>query len=48
MKKWLLLLAVATISCEKEGYRQARVFRFPLPKGKPIKSIETECRLQKS
>jgi len=37
-----------TISCEKEGYRQARVFRFPLPKGKPVKSVETECRLQKS
>jgi Carboxypeptidase regulatory-like domain len=37
-----------TISCEKEGYRQVRVFRFPLPKGKPIKSVETECRLQKS
>ena len=37
-----------TISCEKEGYRQARVFRAPLPKGKPVKSVETECRLQKS
>jgi hypothetical protein len=37
-----------TISCEKEGYRQVRVFRFPSPKGKPIKSVETECRLQKS
>jgi hypothetical protein len=36
------------ISCEKEGYRQVRVFRYPLPKGKPVKSVETECRLQKS
>jgi Carboxypeptidase regulatory-like domain len=36
------------ISCEKEGYRQARVFRYPSPKGKPVKSVETECRLQKS
>ena len=36
------------ISCEKEGYRQIRVFRYPLPKGKPVKSVETECRLQKS
>ena len=37
-----------TIACSKEGYRQGRVFRFPLPKGKPVKSVETECRLQKS
>jgi hypothetical protein len=36
------------ISCAKEGYRQVRVFRYPLAKGKPIKSVETECRLQKS
>jgi hypothetical protein len=36
------------ISCEKEGYRQLRVFRYPLPKGKAVKSVETECRLQKS
>jgi len=35
------------ISCSKEGYRQIRVFRYPLPKGKPVKSIETECRLQR-
>jgi carboxypeptidase family protein len=35
------------ISCSKEGYRQARVFRYPLPKGKPVKSVETECRLQR-
>jgi Carboxypeptidase regulatory-like domain len=36
-----------TISCSKEGYKQARVFRYPLPKGKPVKSVETECRLQR-
>ncbi|HUQ73133.1 MAG TPA: carboxypeptidase-like regulatory domain-containing protein [Burkholderiales bacterium] len=35
------------ISCAKEGYRQARVFRYPLAKGKPVKSVETECRLQR-
>jgi hypothetical protein len=36
-----------TISCSKEGYRQIRVFRRPLVKGKEIKSVETECRLQR-
>jgi hypothetical protein len=35
-----------TISCSKEGYKQIRVFRRPLAKGKEIKSVETECRLQ--
>ncbi|HEY8250553.1 MAG TPA: hypothetical protein VIG70_08105 [Burkholderiales bacterium] len=35
------------ISCSKDGYRQIRVFRYPLPKGKPVKSVETECRLQR-
>jgi len=35
------------ISCAKDGYKQVRVFRRPPPKGKPIKSVETECRLQK-
>jgi hypothetical protein len=35
------------ISCSKEGYRQVRVFRYPLPKGKPVTSVETECRLQR-
>ena len=35
------------ISCAKEGYRQIRVFRYPPPKGKPVKSVETECRLQR-
>ena len=36
------------ISCSKEGYRQIRVFRYPPPRGRPVKSVETECRLQKS
>ncbi len=35
------------ISCSKEGYRPLRVFRRPLPKGKEVKSVETECRLQR-
>jgi hypothetical protein len=35
------------ISCSKDGYKQIRVFRQPPPRGKPIKSVETECRLQK-
>jgi hypothetical protein len=36
-----------TISCSKEGYKQIRVFRRPFPRGKPVKSVETECRLQR-
>lgn len=36
-----------TISCSKEGYKQIRVFRRPLIKGKPAKSVETECRLER-
>lgn len=36
-----------TITCAKEGYKQVRIFRRPPVKGKPIKSVETECRLQK-
>jgi hypothetical protein len=35
------------IACAKEGYKPARVFRFPVPKGKPVKAVETECRLQR-
>jgi hypothetical protein len=35
------------IACAKQGYRQVRVFRYPLAKGKPVKSVETECRLQR-
>jgi hypothetical protein len=36
-----------TISCSKEGYRQIRTFRRPLAKGKEVKSVETECRLER-
>jgi hypothetical protein len=36
-----------TISCAMDGYRQVRVFRQPSPKGKPVKSVETECRLRR-
>jgi hypothetical protein len=38
------------ITCAKEGYKQIRVSRRPLPKVKDIKdikSVETECRLQR-
>ena len=35
------------ITCAKEGYKQARVYRYPLAKGKPVKSVQTECRLQR-
>jgi hypothetical protein len=36
-----------TISCAKEGYKQIRIFRRPLQQGRPIKAVETECRMQK-
>ena len=36
-----------TIACSKDGYKQVRVFRYPSPKGKPVKAVETECRLQR-
>jgi hypothetical protein len=39
-------IADVTITCAKDGYKQVRVFRRPLAKGKPVKSVETECRLQ--
>jgi hypothetical protein len=35
-----------TVSCAKDGYRQTRIFRRPLTRGKPVKSVETECRLE--
>ena len=35
------------ITCSKDGYKQVRTFRRPPPRGKAIKSVETECRLQK-
>jgi hypothetical protein len=38
-----------TISCAKDGYRQARVFRRTLPKAKSEdRAIETECRMERS
>jgi hypothetical protein len=36
-----------TISCAKEGYRQARVLRRPTAKSEPVKAIEIECRLER-
>lgn len=35
------------ISCAKPGYRQIRVVRRPAS-GRPVRAVETECRLQKS
>jgi hypothetical protein len=37
-----------TISCAKEGYAALRVFRRPVPKGQPVKAVETECRLKRA
>ncbi len=39
--------ANVAISCSKEGYQQVRVLRRPIPRGKAVKSIETECRMQR-
>jgi len=36
-----------TISCAKEGYRQARVLKRPSPKADPSKPIEIECRMER-
>ena len=36
------------IACAKPGYRQARVVRRPAQSGRPLRAVETECRLQKS
>jgi hypothetical protein len=36
------------ISCAKPGYRQVRVLRRPPAGGRPMRAVETECRLQKS
>ena len=36
-----------TVSCAKDGYKQTRVFRRPLARGKPVKAVETECRLER-
>jgi hypothetical protein len=35
------------ITCAKDGYKQVRTFRRPPPRGKALKSVETECRLQR-
>ena len=35
-----------TISCAKEGYKQARVIRRPRAANSTNKAVETECRLQ--
>ena len=35
------------ISCAKEGYEQLRVVRRPPARGKAVKSVETECRMQR-
>lgn len=35
------------ITCSKDGYTQTRVLRRPNPRGKAVKSIETECRMQR-
>jgi len=34
------------ISCAKDGYKQTRVIRRPVPKGE-VKAVETECRLER-
>ena len=36
-----------TISCAKDGYKLVRVFRHPLVKGRPVRAVQTECRLQR-
>jgi hypothetical protein len=33
------------ISCARDGYRQVRIFRRPIQRGKPVKAVETECRM---
>jgi hypothetical protein len=35
------------VSCEKQGYKQARVFRRPLPPPDSKFPVETECTLQR-
>ena len=36
------------VTCSKDGYTQTRVLRRPVPRGKAVKSIETECRMQRN
>jgi hypothetical protein len=41
--------AEVTITCAKDGYTVLRVFRrTTIPKGKPVKAVETECRLKRA
>ena len=35
-----------TVSCSKDGYRQARVLRRPMPAG-TLAAVETECWMQR-
>ena len=36
------------VTCSKEGYKQDRVIRRPLLKSsKPLRTVETECRLRR-
>ena len=39
--------ADVAISCAKEGYEELRVVRRPPARGKVVKSVETECRMQR-
>jgi hypothetical protein len=36
------------VACAKPGHRQVRVVRRPAQSGRPLRAVETECRLQKS
>ena len=35
------------IACAKPGYRQLRVIRKPAPRGQPVRTVETDCWLQR-
>ncbi len=39
--------ADVSISCAKDGYDMLRVVRRPPARGKAVKAVETECRLQR-
>ena len=39
--------ADVAISCAKEGYEELRVVRRPPARGKAVKSVDTECRMQR-
>ena len=36
-----------TISCAKDGYKQTRLVRRPLPTKTPVTAVETECTMQR-